>query len=179
MVIVGLLLRSEVIQLGILVHKSGLKCPERWIEIIEDNWSENKHEVKKQRKAKWLFWNCWRPLNRYQRSIRRKKMSTKQQRGENMELTRTRTNNENDQFQPRIREKRKKGTVDGINFGFSNLEYISSGWEEVTCATDSPFAPLQRQNEKRIRSNKELCLVCHIWKTQKKIDEERCNDTLR
>ena len=43
-----------------------------------------------------------------------------------MELTRTRTNNENDQFQPRIREKRKKGTVDGINFGFSNLEYISS-----------------------------------------------------
>ena len=29
MVIVGLLLRSEVIQPGILVHKSRLKCPER------------------------------------------------------------------------------------------------------------------------------------------------------
>ena len=37
MVIVGLLLRSEVIQPGILVHKSRLKCPERWIEIIENS----------------------------------------------------------------------------------------------------------------------------------------------
>ena len=37
MVIVGLLLRSEVIQPGILVHKSRLKCPERWIEIKENS----------------------------------------------------------------------------------------------------------------------------------------------
>ena len=43
-----------------------------------------------------------------------------------MELTRTRTNNENDKFQLRIRKKRKEGIVyvsDEVNFGFSNLEY--------------------------------------------------------
>ena len=34
----------------------------------------------------------------------------------------------------------------------------------------------RRQNEKRIRSNKELCLVCHIRKAQKKKDEERYKD---
>ena len=53
-------------------------------------------------------------------------MSTKQQRGENVELTRTRTNNENGQFQLRIRKKRKEGIVyvsDEVNFGYSNLEY--------------------------------------------------------